>query len=318
MDAGLNKPRVGIEIIGKEYVSFLDLDEPSTETLDLTTVVNNQSKAFVKVFLFKGDSKTLITEFKVMNLPPCEAGYPDIVINGKFDGRKTLTLGIVLNGRTYNSESLSLRKYLPRKARAPVIASFGCALAIGCFLIMYKGYHTGVKKSQKEISRQTGPVESVSRPVIDRTAETTVPRKPPPEHSVSVAEVKSAAPGDTGLVREKPMPGSASGNAVCTVYFAPGSARLDRNARAVLDGLMPQLARIQGKITITGRCALYGTEEGRIQLSELRARRVADYLRASGWMPAEKPLVEGIGGREPVTRDAASQHLNRMVAIAPQ
>jgi hypothetical protein len=180
MDAGLNKPRVGIEIIGKEYVSFLDLDEPSTETLDLTTVVNNQSKAFVKVFLFKGDSKTLITEFKVMNLPPCEAGYPDIVINGKFDGRKTLTLGIVLNGRTYNSESLSLRKYLPRKARAPVIASFGCALAIGCFLIMYKGYHTGVKKSQKEISRQTGPVESVSRPVIDRTAETTVPRKPPP------------------------------------------------------------------------------------------------------------------------------------------
>jgi outer membrane protein OmpA-like peptidoglycan-associated protein len=330
METELDKPRVGIEIVGKKYIAFLDLDKPSTGTLDFTTVADNQSKAIVKVFLFKGSRKTLVRELEVRNLPPGGAGNPDIALIGEFDGRKTLSLKVVLDGKTYKSESLDFKKHLPKKARAPALAVAVFTLAIGFSLFLYRAHLGGTKTALKaalgrasqaeSVSRQLNgsPAENASRPAGGRAVEPVEPQKTPSRDSGSAAAGKPPVSGDSGGVKETAMPAAARPNAFGAVYFEPGSALLDKTARAALDSLIPQLGRAQGKITITGRCALYGTEEGRVRLSELRARRVADYLRAKGWVPAEKPVVKGVGGREPVTRDAERQHLNRMVEIVTQ
>ena len=68
-------------------------------------------------------------------------------------------------------------------------------------------------------------------------------------------------------------------------------------------------------MSITGHTALAGTERGRYDLSEQRARTVYRYLQTAGWDAAGEVLVRGVGGEAPVTRDPERQELNRRVEI---
>jgi outer membrane protein OmpA-like peptidoglycan-associated protein len=363
MDEGFGKPRVGIEIEGRRYVAFIDLDKPAEEALDFTTVEDFQSRAHVKVFLFEGSRKTLVKDFEVKNLPRDRAGGPDITLRGKFDGRRTLAIDVALNGRTCTSESLNVGRYLRKKAKAPVAAAAACAAVLVCFLLLFASRHGGVKKAEapgrtgrwaKTLLTTSGlrgggapwraggrpgddaPSQTVGRPGHDEpgnAGERSASRDAPPEGG-GAATPRSlpagvAGAGDasrasmtanlrSGDDREPETRAAAAptpGRTIGAVYFAPGSARLDHDARAALDRLASRLAGEQGRIVLTGRCALYGTEEGRDRLSVLRAKRVADYLLARGWKPSHAPSVEGVGGRKPVTTDPAAQHLNRMVEI---
>jgi outer membrane protein OmpA-like peptidoglycan-associated protein len=101
-----------------------------------------------------------------------------------------------------------------------------------------------------------------------------------------------------------------------TVFFDPGRAALTREAFEELDKIIPFLKENRGKkVFISGHCALYSSEEGRLQLSEMRASNVYWYLRDRGWKPRAKPDVSGFGGTQFVTAAQDSQHLNRRVEI---
>lgn len=107
------------------------------------------------------------------------------------------------------------------------------------------------------------------------------------------------------------------------IYFGPNSSHLTEEAKNKLTRFIEELKNALGgeaesgafQLRVAGHCALYGTEQGREELSFDRARRVAEYLENLGWKGEEKPVIRGLGGREPVTRDNEKQHLNRRVEV---
>jgi len=100
------------------------------------------------------------------------------------------------------------------------------------------------------------------------------------------------------------------------VYFEPRRAVLIPEAKQELDRILISLNKIpDSNVTISGHCALFGTEQGRYILSVIRAQRVYNYLRQCGWNPEKKPRIEGLGGKQSVTEDTDMQRLNRRVEI---
>ncbi len=101
-----------------------------------------------------------------------------------------------------------------------------------------------------------------------------------------------------------------------TVYFEPGRAALTPEAFDELDKIIQFLKENRDKkVFVSGHCALYSSEEGRLQLSEMRASNVYWYLRDRGWKPRTTPDVSGFGGTQFLTADPDSQGLNRRVEI---
>lgn len=100
------------------------------------------------------------------------------------------------------------------------------------------------------------------------------------------------------------------------IYFNPESAELSSRAKEKLENLLtPLKGRSSGTLSITGYCALFGSERGREKLSLQRALNVEKSLINSGWLTENKAEVRGLGGRNPVTTDRTKQHLNRRVEI---
>ncbi len=101
------------------------------------------------------------------------------------------------------------------------------------------------------------------------------------------------------------------------VYFGPDSSELSPEARRALSRFVEELQDYdQLKLRIEGHCALYGTEQGREELSYDRAQRVVQYFRELGYRFDEEPVILGRGGDEPVSRNNDEQHLNRRVEIS--
>ncbi len=71
----------------------------------------------------------------------------------------------------------------------------------------------------------------------------------------------------------------------------------------------------EGELLITGHTALAGTAEGRRELSEARARVVAEYLIENGVRASDAVLYRGVGADEPVAdnRTEAGRRRNRRV-----
>lgn len=100
------------------------------------------------------------------------------------------------------------------------------------------------------------------------------------------------------------------------VYFTPNSSQLTETARQRLSEFTQELRKYEGvQLVIEGHCALYGTEQGREELSRERARQAAQYIQNLSWSPEQPPVVRGLAGQDPVSRDSEKQHLNRRVEI---
>jgi outer membrane protein OmpA-like peptidoglycan-associated protein len=101
-----------------------------------------------------------------------------------------------------------------------------------------------------------------------------------------------------------------------TIYFLPDSSSLTPAAEAKLRTLVSMLVENpELEIEISGHCAPLGNEQGRVNLSFERARRVHDFLTASGWKPDITAKLNGAGSRKAVTHNPEMQHLNRRVEI---
>jgi outer membrane protein OmpA-like peptidoglycan-associated protein len=101
-----------------------------------------------------------------------------------------------------------------------------------------------------------------------------------------------------------------------TIYFDPDSDVLTEDSRRKLQSVVEELKdHPDGMVTISGHCALYGTESGRITLSKQRAHNVERYLRRQTWDPEDDPEIEWFGAKRYLTDDRDMQHLNRRVEI---
>jgi outer membrane protein OmpA-like peptidoglycan-associated protein len=102
------------------------------------------------------------------------------------------------------------------------------------------------------------------------------------------------------------------------IQFAPNSFQLMFDEKAKLEQIASILCDYPERdILVEGHTALAGTAEGRKQLSEERARSVADYLLLKGCRDPEQIIMRGAGAEKPVadndTKDGMMK--NRRVEI---
>jgi outer membrane protein OmpA-like peptidoglycan-associated protein len=112
------------------------------------------------------------------------------------------------------------------------------------------------------------------------------------------------------------IPASHDGLKRESVYFRSSSAAITPRTEEALRGLVGIInTNPESKLTITGHCALSGTEKGRETLSLLRAEKVHAFLTENGMSPSIMPDVRGMGSEQTVTEDPKRQYLNRRVEI---
>ncbi|TFG65363.1 MAG: OmpA family protein [Spirochaetales bacterium] len=102
------------------------------------------------------------------------------------------------------------------------------------------------------------------------------------------------------------------------IQFKPDSTEMLATEQVKLDAIAAVLKKYPDRdILITGHTALAGTEAGRQQLSEERARVVGDYLLLQGVRTKEHIVIQGKGAREPVADNRTEEGMkkNRRVEI---
>ena len=160
---------------------------------------------------------------------------------------------------------------------------------------------TAAAASDDAATADTGTADGAATADRATTAE-------PDERAASEAPAEAEA---------EPAPPEAVEPAEWSVYFTPDSPVLTARARTRLADIAERLEDYPAEVTvrITGHTALAGTERGRYDLSEQRARNVYRYLQTEGWDTAGEVVIQGVGGEAPVTRDRDRQELNRRVEI---
>ncbi|MDR2663343.1 MAG: OmpA family protein [Treponema sp.] len=102
------------------------------------------------------------------------------------------------------------------------------------------------------------------------------------------------------------------------IRFMPDSTTLTGREKRNLEEIAAILSRYPDKtILVAGHAALAGSEEGRLKISEDRARAVADYLAVLGIRPREEIIIRAYGGERPLGDNATGEGraINRRVEI---
>lgn len=100
------------------------------------------------------------------------------------------------------------------------------------------------------------------------------------------------------------------------IHFTPNSAVIGAEEEKSLNNVLRFLLEYPRlNVRITGHCAIAGTEAGRREISEQRAKNVVSWLTSRGWSPEVPPEIIGAAGDYPLTLDPDNQQLNRRVEI---
>jgi outer membrane protein OmpA-like peptidoglycan-associated protein len=351
--------QIGVQIEGDRYIRLVNIDREKQGELKFTTIQDGQRRALVKVFLFENERMLPLKEIEVGGIPHEKAGVPEIDLSTEFDGKKTLTLVVKLNGRGLSREVVEIRRQSEGINRRLVLIPVLLVIFVSLFFVVKRSSLFQAGSGPRDIDKKLfiEVSERQKQPFEKETAIIKTPEKitTPIENETIVKEsapiekekTSSSSSLDKRLRDEEPV-GSGknenrdeinikehdsekeqssarsevdkvitSGNPLKTVYFAPGRAMLTLETSEKLDEILKILKRNRDKkVIITGHCALYSTEEGRHQLSVMRANNVYWYLRDRGWNPGTKPEVSGMGGLQFITMAPDSQHLNRRVEIS--
>ncbi|MBN2082763.1 OmpA family protein [bacterium] len=129
------------------------------------------------------------------------------------------------------------------------------------------------------------------------------------------------------FVFEEPTPETQEAPGIVTkrmsVYFATGSAELDKNAKIVLEQAA-ELAQTFGSsyIRVSGNTDSTGARQMNIDLSKRRAQAVVDYMIKNYSFPPDKFIVEGNGPDKPVatndTPEGREQNRRTDFEVIPQ
>lgn len=328
-----------VEVEHSHYTRIFDLDQANSIMLSLTTLVDYQKKAEIKIYLVDDQRKDLVYTYLVDPLPRAKAGEPQILLKADFNGKYSLVLDFSLDGRQLGREKISLRRYLKRKAELSswLLLIPAVLLIAGAVLLLPRTCAEGQETTTTVTRRETGRTETSQEEPSSTAAEQTraegagvqeteapgsesaTPEPAALSESESVQDSGSAAqagapaePASSAAGTEAEVPFRLSR----TIYFDPDSTILTRRAQSELQEIARILEeRDDVQVEIIGHCALYGTEEGRAEISRLRAVNTEEYLRSQGWTPDSAPAVSGSGAREPVTRVKDEQYRNRRVEI---
>ncbi len=146
----------------------------------------------------------------------------------------------------------------------------------------------------------------------------TLPEKTEEEPAITESEpIETSAPAPEPA---PPVPVTIVIDKQLTVNFLPDNADLTAEARNKIIEFVKQLPTGNNtdldmiRIDITGHCARFGTESGRVELSEARAANTREFL-LSVWKVPTDAKIEGYGAARPVTMEKDKQYLNRRAEI---
>lgn len=291
------------------YAALLRLDRPNRRSRRLVTLSEGQREAIVEVFLLehrKGEEPRPLRRlhtFHLTNLPARSAGRTQMVLEASYDGRGRAHLAISAGGRSQATTTVAV----PREKRrvlwpAAVTLLLLLLLGGGWWLLRSLSRESGVGDAPSQPAEEETRVEEETRAAEDTQAGTA-------DGTSERGEIAGAE--RSRLVESEPPPEQEY-----VVYFEPDNTTLTPAARRELAEIAQQLQRRpEAEVRIVGHTALFGTEEGRIEISRGRAENAFQFLRAQGWQPAAEATVAWEGSTDPVTRDRDEQRLNRRVEI---
>jgi outer membrane protein OmpA-like peptidoglycan-associated protein len=355
-------PYIAIEVENRKLTPFLELPaEQKVRSMPLTTMVDNQKRAIVKLLLKLPDKQVLLKEFDLKHLKPGPAGPPRFLLDCRWDGKKVLTVSLKVDGSLYSEEKIRIATYMKKKrgfvvALILLLATFtGAAL----FLVLPGISRTRTDRpAQTPAIRRTAPTEksTAEQPTVSKApaqessgpARQAAPKTTDPEPASSdppkqpASQTPAVAPAASGTA-EKPgrqtaaegatdSPSSTAAAAAeveaqapelvpvsrnIVLYFDPNNTELTQEARRSLEDLSREISEWESlSFTFEGHCALFGTEEGRIELSRDRAQKSAAYVSRLTGIDASQFAISWFAGEKPVSRAQDQQDLNRRVEIS--
>ncbi len=300
------------------YAELVHLRSHHRSQVRLAPIEIDQQVAVVKLFLMRsaagaGGSATPERElhtFRVSSLPSGSEAPPILTLSAEYDGARAVHCR--LDGDGMSPQTAELR--VPRHRRWWWIPLVVLLLVIGIATFMvFRGWSVEMRGggSPGERTPATGQDGEPATPEAVTTREAPREATPEPEPEPQ-RELESARDTEDTQETVPALPDTA-----LQVYFGPNQTQLTAATRRELDELVEVLREYpQVPVTIVGHTALYGTEEGRLEISRGRAEGVATYLRDQGWRPASEPSVRWVGSRDPITRDRDEQQQNRRVEIS--
>ncbi len=268
---------IEVEIENRSYIELLNLNKYDHKTLNLTTLVDNQTSVIIKIFLNKAEKRVLLKEFYIRNLKRKVSGLPRFEVKSSYNG-KFLSLDLMVDGRKTDHSEINLRPYLRNKFLPLFII-----LSLLAVILLF----TGGKWLFSEFLFN----DAAAPTSINKEEDT----KPKTAYEKPAKEVKTT---------------------LYTSYFLPNNTSIGKNTAQKLKYLAKKLKSTPNTLVeISGYCAMTGTKEGRERLSKERAYNVLNYLKKEGWIPETEPVVKWYGGTRPVTLNKKEIYKNRRVEI---
>ncbi len=326
--------RIAVEVDHTRYATFANPGDREQRSIELTTIEPNQKRAVVRLFLFRGESRRLLTSFDLQELP--RGGEKPLITLAAQRGRGSrMRFRIYVNNRLTGDQTVRV----PRDKKPLLVAALAAA-ALALLLWGGLGLARSVfapsvaeaperdapaeEPEEEEAAEPAGPSPAAEAPERDAPADE-------PEIALEVEDERetqiAAEEDETPEEPEAPEPpvSPAIEPQERTVYFTADSARITSETRAALRALAEELNEFlrdgaeMEVLRLHGHTAIAGPERGRLRLSEQRAENVHDVLVSLELPVAEHELEEldirGYGSGSPVTHDPEKQHRNRRVEI---
>ncbi|MFW6251455.1 MAG: OmpA family protein [Alkalispirochaetaceae bacterium] len=312
-----------------EYAGLLRLDRINRKTRHLVTLQEGQREAVVEIVLIekkKGAAPRVVKRlhtFYLKELPARSGERTQISVEGSYDGRHRGRLTLFVEGRPEGEVSLSL----PRERRRILLpaAAVALLLTVAGLWWLLGGIAESEEESAETITVERGERDEPGEPV-DSGAESGDEAGEPVEAITEAVEPRGEAAGPSEELgaetaeRSPAEPRAAEGKPPpereFVVYFEPDETELTESARSELREIAGSLQDApEASVRIVGHTALFGTEEGRVEISRGRAENVERFLRQTGWEPEGAATVAWEGSTDPVTRDPDAQGRNRRVEI---
>jgi len=305
---------IEVEIENRSYIELLNLNKYDHKTLNLTTLVDNQTSVIIKIFLNKAEKRVLLKEFYIRNLKRKVSGLPRFELTGSYID-KFLSLDLRVDGRKTDHSEINLRPYLRNK----FLPLFIILSLIAVFLLFAGGKWLF---SEFLFNNAAAPI-SINK-VEDTKPETAYEKQNKTKINIQTEELSKesesevittpiANPDAQSKVKE---PAKEVKTTLYTSYFLPNNTSIGEDTAQKLKYLAKKLKSTPNTLVeISGYCAMTGTKEGRERLSKERAYNVLDYLKKEGWIPKTEPVVKWYGGTRPVTLNKKEIYKNRRVEI---
>lgn len=307
-------PRIAVEIDHSRLVPLVTLERGGSGSIDLTTIVERQQRAVIRLFLISDAEPRLLTTVSLEQLDRTAQRRPVLRLDAVIRGHHA-TCSVMVDGRVANRTRIDVADWLPSR-------SYGGIVAVAALLLLLLVGGGWIIRGALRPTAQPVTTAPAAPPAVAARPAPAAPTSPPPvpaPRAAAPAAPDRPAPAAPAAPTDSPAQQTPGvGRQQRTVYFLPDSNVLTAAARRELQQIADWLGDLPGEgidVRIEGHCAPAGSERGRLELSRQRARVVAQFLRDAGWDPGREPLVEGFSSDRPASLDPEQQHLNRRVEV---